>query len=182
MKIKAEVLSNMRRLSLAPHALIARALWAYRLRPLSDKQASLPLIARQPLGYRMRKTTFYYQRNIVLLPEKRSFSSRETMSCIKRLFRPDGLPVRSLRTANPKPTDWARDLDEAIANIRWIGREKSRNSKMSLTYSHDPSQRPMYKGLRAREGYSFSLTSPSLFYLRALTSMWWEWMWPKMWG
>jgi hypothetical protein len=34
---------------------------------------------------------------------------------------------------------------------------------MSLTYSHDPSQRPMYKGLRAREGYSFSLTSPSLF-------------------
>ena len=41
---------------------------------------------------------------------------------------------------------------------------------MSLTYSHAPSQRPMYKGLRAREGHSFSLTSPSLFSLRTLTS------------
>ena len=38
---------------------------------------------------------------------------------------------------------------------------------MSLTYSHDPSQRPMYKGLKAREGHSFSLTSPSRFYLQA---------------
>jgi hypothetical protein len=43
--------------------------------------------------------------------------------------------------------------------------------KMSLTYSHDPSQRPMYKGLKAREGLSFSLTSPSLFSFRALTSL-----------
>ena len=41
---------------------------------------------------------------------------------------------------------------------------------MSLTYSHDPSQMPMYKGLKAREGHSFSLTSPSRFYLQALTS------------
>ena len=41
---------------------------------------------------------------------------------------------------------------------------------MSLTYSHDTSQMPMYKGLKAREGYLFSLTSPSLFSLRALTS------------
>jgi hypothetical protein len=41
---------------------------------------------------------------------------------------------------------------------------------MSLTCSHDPSQRPMYKGLKAREGHSFSLTSPSLFNLQALTS------------
>ena len=38
---------------------------------------------------------------------------------------------------------------------------------MSLTYSHDPSQMPMYKGPRAREGHSFSLTSPSRFYLQA---------------
>ena len=29
---------------------------------------------------------------------------------------------------------------------------------MSLTYSHDTSQRPMYKGLKACEGHSFSLT------------------------
>ena len=43
------------------------------------------------------------------------------------------------------------------------GVRKSETLKMSLTYSHDPSQMPMYKGLRAREGYSFSLTSPSLF-------------------
>ena len=40
---------------------------------------------------------------------------------------------------------------------------------MSLTYSHDPSQMPMYKGLRAREGYLFSLTSPSLFLNSSLT-------------
>ena len=40
------------RISLAPHALIARGLWAYRFCPLSDKQAGLLLIARQPLGYR----------------------------------------------------------------------------------------------------------------------------------
>ena len=33
---------------------------------------------------------------------------------------------------------------------------------MSLTYSHSPSQKPMYNGLKAREGHSFSLTSPSL--------------------
>ena len=37
---------------------------------------------------------------------------------------------------------------------------------MSLTYSHDPSQMPMYKGLKAREGYSSSLTSPSLFFFK----------------
>ena len=35
---------------------------------------------------------------------------------------------------------------------------------MSLTYSHGTSQGPMYKGLKAREGYSFSLTSPSHFW------------------
>ena len=40
---------------------------------------------------------------------------------------------------------------------------------MSLTYSHDTSQRLMYKGLRAREGHSFSLTSPSHFQSLALT-------------
>jgi len=36
---------------------------------------------------------------------------------------------------------------------------------MSLTYSHDEARMPMYKGLKAREGHSFSLTSPSLFRL-----------------
>ena len=40
---------------------------------------------------------------------------------------------------------------------------------MSLTYSHDPSQRLMYKGLMAREGLSSSLTSPSLFLNSSLT-------------
>ena len=30
-------------------------------------------------------------------------------------------------------------------------------------------QRPMYKGLEAREGYSFSLTSPSHFWHSSLT-------------
>ena len=40
---------------------------------------------------------------------------------------------------------------------------------MSLTYSHDPSQRPMCKGLKAREGHSFSLTSPSRFWNASLT-------------
>ena len=41
---------------------------------------------------------------------------------------------------------------------------------MSLTFSHRRPQRPMYKGLRAREGYPFSLPSPSRFYLRTLPS------------
>ena len=40
---------------------------------------------------------------------------------------------------------------------------------MSLTFSHHMPQTPMYKGLRARERKWFSLTSPSLFSLRALT-------------
>ena len=40
------------RISLAPHALIARGLRAYRFCPLSDKQAGLLLIARRPLRYR----------------------------------------------------------------------------------------------------------------------------------
>ena len=42
---------------------------------------------------------------------------------------------------------------------------------MSLTFSHNRPQMPIYKGLRAREGRRFSLTSPSLFSLRALTSL-----------
>ena len=37
---------------------------------------------------------------------------------------------------------------------------------ISLTYSHAPSQRPMYKGLKAREGLSSSLTSPSRFFFK----------------
>ena len=40
---------------------------------------------------------------------------------------------------------------------------KNVDSKMSLTYSLGKARRPMYKGLKAREGHSFSLTSPSLF-------------------
>ena len=40
---------------------------------------------------------------------------------------------------------------------------------MSLTFSHHRSQIPIDKGLMAREGKRFSLTSPSLFLLRALT-------------
>ena len=40
---------------------------------------------------------------------------------------------------------------------------------MCLTYSHDPSKWPMYKGLEAREGHSFSLTSPSHFWNSTLT-------------
>ena len=100
----------------------------------------------------------------------------------KRFVRPYGLPVRSLRTTSPKPTDWEFELIGLNASIRqsylwcrlirlnvifilrWIGLEKIGNSKMSLIYSHDTSQMPMYKGLKAREGYSFSLTSPSLFF------------------
>ena len=56
------------------------------------------------------------------------------------------------------------------AIFRWIERQKSTNSKMSLTYSHGRPQTPINKGLRPREGKRFSLTSPSLFSLRALTS------------
>ena len=34
---------------------------------------------------------------------------------------------------------------------------------MTLTCSHDPSQRLMYKGVEPREGHLFSLTLPSHF-------------------
>ena len=96
----------------------------------------------------------------------------------ERLVRPYGLTVRSFRTMSPKPSDWEFGYVGLNASLRqfylWcrltLWRKKSRNSKMSLTYSHDPSQIPMYKGLRAREGYLFSLTSPSLFSLWTLTS------------
>ena len=43
------------------------------------------------------------------------------------------------------------------------------NFIFTLTSSHHPSQRPMYKGLEAREGQSFSLTSPSHFQSLILT-------------
>ena len=42
---------------------------------------------------------------------------------------------------------------------------------MSLTFSHHRPQMPMHKGLREREGKRFSLTSPSLFSFRALTTL-----------
>jgi len=65
-------------------------------------------------SFTVRETLFYCQRNIVLLSEKRHFSLRETTLCKKRLVRPDGLPVRSLRTESLKPSDWTRVLDEKI--------------------------------------------------------------------
>ena len=65
-------------------------------------------------------------------------------------------------------TELTRTLDDCDFPITWT--RKIMESKMSLTYSHRTSQRPMYKGLKAREGHSLSLTSPSRFYLQALTS------------
>ena len=41
---------------------------------------------------------------------------------------------------------------------------------MSLPSSHYPSQMPMYKGLKAREGESMLLPSPSRFWEQSLTS------------
>ena len=96
-------------------------------------------------------------------------NSRSTF-VLRYLVRPDGLPVRCLRTESPNTTDWARAFDVAIANKRCAGFKKTTHSKMSLTFSYHRPQTPMYKGLRAREGKRFSLTSPSLFSLRALTS------------
>ena len=36
----------------------------------------------------------------------------------KRLVRPDGLPVRSLRTASPKPSDWEFALIGLNASLK----------------------------------------------------------------
>ena len=43
------------------------------------------------------------------------------------------------------------------------------NFIFTLTCSHQRPQSPMYKGLEAREGLSFSLTSPSHFQSPTLT-------------
>ena len=64
------------RISLVPHALIARAPRAYRFCPLSDKQSPLPLIARQPLGYRTFSSSQYLQ--IVIIREDAPISFRSS--------------------------------------------------------------------------------------------------------
>ena len=51
-----------------------------------------------------------------------------------------------------------------------LNAKKKMNSQMSLTFSHHKPQTSINKGLRAREGKRFSLTSPSRFLLRALTA------------
>ena len=97
------------------------------------------------------------------------------------LVRPYGLRVRRRRTVSPKASDCrfsafklyalckGNDYDTHSAIFRWIERQKSTHSKMSLTYSHHRPQTPMYKGLRAREGHSSTLTSPSHFWGLTLT-------------
>ena len=47
----------------------------------------------------LSKTACYYQRNGLSLQDERLFLQ-------KRLVRPHGLPVRSLRTVSPNPSDW----------------------------------------------------------------------------
>jgi len=61
-------------------------------------------------------------------------------------------------------------LDESNA-------KKTMHSRLSLTYSHNRLQRPMYKGLKACEGYSFTLTSPSHFWGQSLTVFF---LWQKL--
>ena len=94
------------------------------------------------------------------------------------LVRPDGLPVRRPRTVSPKPSDYWFKAVGLNANLRRddcdvpmhffdeSSAKKSAHSKMSLPSSPNRSQRPMYKGLKAREGTPFSLPSPSRFRLR----------------
>jgi len=48
--------------------------------------------------------------------------------------------------------------------------KKNINSNISLPCSRHRPQTPIDKGMRAREGYPFSLPSPSRFYLRTLPS------------
>ena len=71
-----------------------------------------------------------------------------------------GLIVSINRTGREYSIRQRRDLDEAKILV---------NSKKSLPSSLDASQMPMYKGLRAGEGDSFSLPSPSLFGRFSLT-------------
>jgi len=44
-----------------------------------------------------------------------------------------------------------------------------KNRDFTLTYSHHPSQMPMYRAFETCEGKWVTLTSPSLFYIRRLT-------------
>ena len=67
-----------------------------------------------------------------------------------------------------EPISNASERVSNASNI-FLQYEKIWNAKMCLTYSHDPSKWPMYKGLKAREGHSFSLTSPSHFRNSPLT-------------
>ena len=75
------------RISLAPHALIARGLWAYRFCPLSDKQAGLPLIARQPLGYRTLSDCTFYFKCVRICPFAHSLTAKiAKWWIVKQLF------------------------------------------------------------------------------------------------
>ena len=50
--------------------------------------------------------------------ENRCCATRETTFCKKRLVRPYGLPVRSLRTHSQKPSDWEFSLIGLNASLR----------------------------------------------------------------
>ena len=66
------------------------------------------------------------------------------------------------RTTSPLASDCQSEAVGLIVVINRTGRELLMISKKSLPSSLEASQMPMYKGLRAREGDSFTLTSPSL--------------------
>ena len=66
--------------TMCTHALIACGLCAYRFRPLSDKQAALPLIARWLLGYRGSQVPMIY----VPRPKESDASSERTKRLVRR--------------------------------------------------------------------------------------------------
>ena len=77
-----------------------------------------------------------------------------------------GLRVWRLRTESLKASDWKFRVSKLMAHDQCgfcLPMPKKGWHKVTLTFSHNEALMPMYKGLRAREGHSFSITSPSLF-------------------
>ena len=75
----------------------------------------------------------------------------------------------SRRTTSPLTSDYQSEAVGLAVIINRTGREYSMILKKSLPSSLIASQMPMYKGLRAGEGDSFTLPSPSLIWRFSLT-------------
>ena len=100
----------------------------------------------------------------------------ENDACIDTIVRPDGLPVRSLRTASPKATyrESAHvglkvriNLTHGDNGFACLFPQKEDFKIVPHIFTFSP-EMPMYKGLRHVRDIRFSLTSPSRFYFWSL--------------